>query len=81
MFWELGEEWLIVYCENDTSFSLIQDSDAVFDKKTLELGDTVKFYFNKSEYVGDVRDMGGKIFNTFTRGLWKLLKLVSFVSY
>ncbi|KAK3928036.1 Zinc finger protein 397 [Frankliniella fusca] len=52
-------KWLLLYCEDDTSFSLIEKGEAVFDADFLTEGDKVKFFYGGKEYDGEVCAMGG----------------------
>ncbi len=54
-------KWLIVHCEEDSSFSLIEKREAVFDEELLVVGDKLKFFYNNKEYDGEVRAIGGDI--------------------
>lgn len=58
-------QWLIMYCPDDESFSLIEETEAVCDKLTLELEDKLKFFYEGREWDGIVRDMGGNTFPCF----------------
>lgn len=57
---EIVNKWIIVWCDGDKSYSLIKETEAVFDGETLRKGDGVKFFYNRTQYVGVVREIGGK---------------------
>ncbi|KAK3911660.1 Halomucin [Frankliniella fusca] len=52
-------KWLIVWCDDDSSFSLIDKEDSYCDEEHLSEGDKIKFTFNDKEYDGVVRALGG----------------------
>ncbi|KAJ1518981.1 hypothetical protein ONE63_011407 [Megalurothrips usitatus] len=54
-----NKKWLIVWCEKDTSYSLIDETQAIFSEDDLKPGDEVKFFFKKKEYNGIVKEIGG----------------------
>ncbi|KAE8740269.1 hypothetical protein FOCC_FOCC014230 [Frankliniella occidentalis] len=54
-----SNKWLVVRCDEDSSFSLIEKKEAVFDDEHLSTGDKLKFFYNNKEYDGEVCAMGG----------------------
>lgn len=60
------DQWLILWCESDLSYSLIPARDAVYDEETLKVGDKVTFFFNKDEFDGTVTVIGGETLLLFS---------------
>lgn len=56
---DIMAQWIIVWCETDKSYSLLSDSDLICDVETLQVNDEVKFFYNKEEWSGTVRVIGG----------------------
>lgn len=53
-------QWLILWCPTDTSYSLINASDVLCDNEIIAVGDSVKFFYDKTEWTGEVRSVGGE---------------------
>ena len=53
-------KWVILWCEKDTSYSLLQDTELICDAEHLSIGDKVKFIYHKTEWDGDVCEVGGE---------------------
>lgn len=52
-------QWIIVWCETDKSYSLLSDDDLICDVEKLQVNDEVRFFYNKEEWSGTVRVIGG----------------------
>lgn len=53
-------QWVILWCEKDTSYSLVRDCELVCDEEHLKIGDDVTFFYDRIEYQGVVREMAGE---------------------
>ena len=51
----------IIYCDSDTSFSIVDPDDIIGDLDNLKCGEPVKFKYAKSVYQGKVLVISGNL--------------------
>ncbi|XP_028045314.1 uncharacterized protein LOC114254046 [Monomorium pharaonis] len=52
--YRLDEIMFLLKCDEDESYCMVNDEDVIFNDETVKKGETVRFYYNKKQYFGDV---------------------------